>query len=458
MSNKTIHIILLLFLISLENKANDSLLLVQKFHECENLFKAKKYDAVLITGKNLDQECKAKHLLELQKQNAWLLSQCYEKLKQYELSFNTLVEIKELDKQIIEEAISNDKEKKRMAFELNNKALQDSIKYANQHRLNQLEIDRSNALNEVHESRIKQMYFVGVLMLIAIIVVFFRYRNKMQANALIAFQKKEIEIQKDIAQQQKNILSQQHQEITKSLIFAKKIQSTTFPTESILQNYLPNHFIYYQPKDIISGDFYWFEEQEGYLYVAAADSTGHGVPGAIVSLVNYNKLNESLKRFHKSEPHHLLDQTSKLVQEAFTNEDIQLRDGMDIALCKINISKNILEYSGANAPLYLMRNNELIKIKGDKQPIGYAEGKTPFTKHNVDLKKGDVIYLFSDGFQDQFGGPKNSKFKIGKFDKLLTDIHQKPMLEQKELLQKTFNKWKGNEEQTDDVLVIGFKI
>jgi serine phosphatase RsbU (regulator of sigma subunit) len=436
----------------------DSTLAHQNINKFERAIQQNKIDEAIIIGSILDENFASKKLWQEQKQVNLLLAKCYEKKHQHNMALQYLKMVKTLQAKVIEAAVNNDSEKKKLNLALKKQSLKDSIQYLNQHKLAQLEIAKNNALNEKHASRKKQGYILGSLLIIVIIFVFISLRKKAKTNRLIVLQKRDLEAQKEIVENQKHILDLQQKEITKSLELARNIQINTFSSEKILNEKFGEHFILYQPKDIVSGDFYWFETNKDSLYIAAADSTGHGVPGAIVSLVNYNKLNESFQRHHQMEPHHLLDRTSTLVQEAFSNEEIQLRDGMDIALCKIDISQNKLDYAGANNPIYIIRKKEIIKFKGNKQPVGFSENKIPFEKHSFDLLKDDIIYLFSDGFQDQFGGPKNAKFKIGKFDKLLLEIHHKPLEEQKEILQETLNSWKGKEEQTDDVLVIGFKI
>ena len=224
---------------------------------------------------------------------------------------------------------------------------------------------------------------------------------------------------------------------------------------------LPNNFIYFNPKDVVSGDFYWFEYINGCSYLAAADCTGHGVPGAMVSIVCSNALNRSVKEFGITEPSKILDKTRDLVIETFEKSDEEVKDGMDIALCKLD--GTTLSYSGANNPLWIVPNGakdieNIIEYKADKQPIGNYAAEKPFTTHTIELRKGDTIYIFSDGYVDQFGGEKGKKFKAKAFRSLLISVQNKPMEEQKRILNETFENWRGNLEQIDDVCVIGVKI
>ncbi|PCJ00167.1 MAG: hypothetical protein COB15_03265 [Flavobacteriales bacterium] len=283
------------------------------------------------------------------------------------------------------------------------------------------------------------------------ILAYRSYRLKNKANILILKQKDEIE-------EQHKVLEVQHKEITDSINYAKRIQDAILPPLKLVRSYMPDSFILYQPKDIVAGDFYWMESINNLIIFAAADCTGHGVPGAMVSVVCHNAMNRAVREFMLVEPHEILDKTREIVLETFEQSAEQVHDGMDIALCTINTETNKLNFAGANNGLYFIRNGELTQIKPDKQPIGKFDDAKPFTKHSINLEKGDVIYTFSDGYADQFGGPKGKKFMYKPFRELLLSIHQKPMDEQHHLLKNSFDDWKGPMEQIDDVCVIGVRI
>ncbi len=225
---------------------------------------------------------------------------------------------------------------------------------------------------------------------------------------------------------------------------------------------MPNSFIFYSPKDIVSGDFYWVSRMDNKVLVSAVDCTGHGVPGAFMSIVGNNHLNYAINVLKSTRPADILD----IVNEGVTNslrqqsENTVVHDGMDIALCSIDFENKKLEYAGAYNPLYIIRNGEFIIIKADKFPVGgFLDQKLNiFTNHEIDLFKGDFIYIFSDGFADQFGGPRNKKYMYKPFRKLLLDIQDKSVDEQKIIINNELIKWKGNNEQIDDILVIGIKI
>ena len=301
----------------------------------------------------------------------------------------------------------------------------------------------------------KSIIWLSILFLLIVsalgIMAYRSYRLKNAANILISVQKEEIEEQHDA-------LEEQHREITDSINYAKRIQDAILPPISLVHQHIPESFILYKPKDIVAGDFYWMEKVDDNIIFAAADCTGHGVPGAMVSVVCHNAMNRSVREFKLIEPSKILDKTRDIVVETFEKGQEDVRDGMDIALCTINNKTKKLFFSGANNGLYFIRNGELTQYKPDKQPIGKYDDAKPFTQQEIDLEKGDVIYTFSDGYPDQFGGEKGKKYMYKKFRDLLLSIHQKPMDEQHQLLVDSFENWRGDLEQVDDVCVIGIKI
>ena len=247
------------------------------------------------------------------------------------------------------------------------------------------------------------------------------------------------------------------------------------PSFEEVDKYIPNNFILFQPKDVVSGDFYWFENVNGISYVAAADCTGHGVPGALVSVVCANALNRCVNEFKLTEPSQILDKTRELVIATFAKSGDNVKDGMDIAICAINGTK--MTYAGANSPLWIVRETallsavqkkerdtylgdkvSLIEYKATRQSVGLYEAMKPFEQQDIELHKGDTVYLFSDGYADQFGGPKGKKLMYKPFKKLLLDLVDTPLNEQSERIITNFNIWKGDLEQIDDVVVIGFRV
>ena len=252
------------------------------------------------------------------------------------------------------------------------------------------------------------------------------------------------------------LLEEKNHEIIDSINYAKRIQTAILPPKKLVKEYFQKSFILYKPKDIVSGDFYWIETINNSVLFAVADCTGHGVPGAIVSVICNNGLNRSVREYGLSEPGEILDKTREIVIQEFEKSEDDVRDGMDIAICSLN--NNRLKYAGAHNPLWIIRNGVLLETKANREPIGKFDTQLPYTTHSFDLKQGDSIYLFSDGYVDQFGGEKDKKFKAKAFKELLLSIQNQSMEEQKKIIGEEFEKWKGNLEQLDDVCVIGVKI
>lgn len=268
--------------------------------------------------------------------------------------------------------------------------------------------------------------------------------DKRKTNQTLELQKLQIEIK--------------NRDITDSIQYAKRIQGAILPSEKLIKKYLKDSFILYLPKDIVAGDFYWIDTKGDNVLFAAADCTGHGVPGAMVSVVCHNALNRAVNEFNLAEPAKILDKVTELVIETFEQSDANITDGMDIALCSLNLITNDLQYSGANNSLYIVRDKELIETKSNKQPIGKYTNIKPFTNHQQTVAKADKIYLFTDGYADQFGGEKGKKYKYKQFKELLVQNRNASMSEQLNFLFDSFNNWKGDLEQIDDVCVIGVKI
>lgn len=323
-------------------------------------------------------------------------------------------------------------------------------------------------------------YLVVGVLVVASVFYYIKYRERAlkkrsellertvtERTAEVVEQKHEAERQRAEAEHQKQIVEVKQQEITDSITYAKRIQDAIMPSEDIIKSHLPKSFVMYRPKDIIAGDFYWMEPlSDNEFIIAAADCTGHGVPGAMVSVVCNNALNRSVREFKITDPGELLNNTRELVIEQFekgingesTDTNNVIKDGMDISLCCINRKSNILKWAGANNPLWLIRDGELIEIKGNKQPIGKFHQMEDFLTHELKIEENDVFYIFSDGYVDQFGGEKGKKFKSSSLKKLLLSIHKDPIKIQHVKLEEQFDNWKGDYEQLDDVCIIGFKV
>lgn len=261
---------------------------------------------------------------------------------------------------------------------------------------------------------------------------------------------------------------EKNKEIIDSINYAKRLQDAIIPSLEVVKNITQEVFVLFQPKDIVSGDFYWLTEMtttfkdkpnSKRILLTAADCTGHGVPGAFISIIGLNIFNRTLKEKTVNDPAQALDFLNKQVYNTINkNSNNIIRDGMDLAICSIDMDSLKLEFAGAKNPLYIVRKKELIELKGDRQPIGFSDNVTPFTLQKFQLEKGDMIYASTDGYADQFGGPKGKKFKYKTFKDLLVEISEEQPEKQKEILAQKFSEWKGDLEQLDDVCVIGLKI
>lgn len=320
-----------------------------------------------------------------------------------------------------------------------------------------------NSPLSIEEILVNGAFLTGAVAIFSILLIRMRYR----------LTKKEI-IARFALQESKKQIEEKNEEILDSITYAKRIQTAILPPLNQIDKYLPNNFVLYKPKDIVAGDFYWLEHKDDKVFFAAADCTGHGVPGAMVSVVCNNALNRAVREHGLVNPAAILDKVVDIVVETFERSVNDVKDGMDIALCVYDNKAKELLYAGANNPLWLVTsqlrdiestnlyqfkdsNYSLYEIKATKQPIGKFENKQPFKSHSLKVNNGDVVYLFTDGYADQFGGEKGKKFKYKPFKNLLLSIQNKTMKQQYEHIDMVFEKWKGDLEQIDDVCVIGVK-
>jgi len=262
---------------------------------------------------------------------------------------------------------------------------------------------------------------------------------------------------KKIKEQSRNI-EQLYKDLSASVSYARRIQQAILPTQEKFNELIPESFVFFKPRNIVSGDFYFLAEVKGKLVIAAVDCTGHGVPGAFMSLIGNDLLTETIKNREILEPKRILENLHTSIHHLLRQKETKNQDGMDVALVVIDKENKILEFAGAKNPLIYVQKNNLYRIRGDILGIGGEEEERKFTLHTIDISQLTTIYLFSDGFQDQFGGGENKKFMSKTFRELLFEIHQKPMEEQKTFLEEKHQDWRGTEVQTDDILVIGVKI
>ncbi|RLD61874.1 MAG: hypothetical protein DRJ01_07125 [Bacteroidetes bacterium] len=295
--------------------------------------------------------------------------------------------------------------------------------------------------------------FIGYVLALIIFIYLIVTQYTKHLRAIIKERTKEI-------REQKEIVEEKNKHITDSIIYAKRIQNALLPPEQIIRKELPEHFILFKPRDIVSGDYYWFGRNDENIIIVAADCTGHGVPGAFMSMLGVAFLNEIINKNEVVKANEILNQLREHVITSLrqTGKEGEAKDGMDIAICVIDKKTKNLQFAGANNPLYLVRDRELIQVKADRMPIGIYIKTNPFTNNELSLQKNDCLYIFSDGYVDQFGGKSNRKFKSKPFKRLLVDINDKPMSEQRTILDDTIEDWKGINEQVDDILVIGMRI
>ncbi len=303
------------------------------------------------------------------------------------------------------------------------------------------------------------IYSVSALSVLLVSLAFFIFRGyKQKQKANLQLEEKNLQIE-----EKNKIVEEKNKDITDSIRYAKRLQTAILKPENTLTNYFDDGFILFKPKDIVSGDFYWFEKFGDLSLIAAADCTGHGVPGAFMSIIGCNLLSQAVNEYAITQPAAILNSINKGLTKVLQQKgdvDSFVTDGMDIALCSFNSDKMVVEYSGAFNPLWLVRDNKVIEFTADKFPVGAFIDSTVrmFKCHEIPVQKGDMIYLFSDGYADQFGGASGKKFKYKPFQALLLENHKKSGAEQKEALTTAFGKWIGNLEQIDDVLVIGIRI
>ncbi len=412
-----------------------------------------------------------------------MISDCHEKLGDYKKSLeflklhqaqkDSLLDAETLKQLNILTAKYDDEKKEKKILEYKQKEAESKLR----------EKENEEALNaEKEQSKRNMIIFVSLIVVVLVIAgfIFYSYRQKKNANLALEEKNKKIETQH-------LLLEEKHKEITDSINYAKRIQSALLTSDEYWKQISSDLFVYFRPKDVVSGDFFWAfqtETKEGTIAIwCAADCTGHGVPGAFMSMLGISFLNEIVVEQGETNPSEILNKLREKIIKALEQKsvDIKQRDGMDMALCVWNKSKKTLDFAGANNPLWIIRSERgqetgdmgeeksvptlmaygysLYEYKADKMPVGsYADALIPFNMKNIPIQKGDMIYTFSDGYSDQFGGEKGKKFKESNFKKLLLEIHSNPAEKQKERIHDNFENWKGQLEQIDDVCVIGVRV
>jgi len=316
-------------------------------------------------------------------------------------------------------------------------------------------LQENTAIN-VHGSPYRYILYSVLLIAFVYLLVMSQTKNLNKTRKLL----KEKNQALDKIEQQMLMLELRDKDMTDSLIYAQRIQEALLPSEDYFRKYFKDSFVLFRPKDIVSGDFYWIGEKGEKIFVVAADCTGHGVPGALMSVIGLEIIDKTINEDNIENPSAILSVMNKGLEKTFSREKnigTIIRDGMDIGLCVIDKKKKKIEYAGAFFPLYLIRDDSLIEIKGDKIIIGMNPEGLSYTRHEFDLRKDDIIYIFSDGYVDQFGGTENKKFMYRRFRYLLLTIHRFPVNDQKSILEENIKTWMNGNSQIDDIMVIGFK-
>jgi len=363
------------------------------------------------------------------------------------------LEFKNQINSIITKHLGNDVNE--LVLDLDDKSTMNSTKELSllnkEREIQNLEIEKQNIQIE-NEKTFRYVLILGVLFILVVTYLIFKQnQTNIKKNKLL--------------QTQKKIIEDKNKDITSSINYAEKIQYAALPSKNEVKSTFLNSFVYYQPKDVLSGDFYWVGETKTktnlhFKLLAVGDCTGHGVPGALLSLMGINNLNISRKRPDINSPAEALDFLNQGIINTFSSNKESIADGMDIVMIAIEKTSLIMYYAAAINPIYIIRDNEITILKGDRHAIGkqISTEIKKFTPFDFQLKKGDKIYLFSDGYADQFGGENDKKFSYKNFRKLLLDNHTKNMKSQKEIIESTLNQWKGNTEQTDDICVFGLEV
>ncbi|MCX7954545.1 MAG: SpoIIE family protein phosphatase [Bacteroidales bacterium] len=444
--------------IGIKEKINDKVGLVSAYTSISALYQSlNQYQIAIqyaLKAYNMANEMKNYRLIM---ESSFLLSQLYKQIKNFEKAyeFRTVWSVSK-DSVLSESAI---KTLNQLREQFNAEQREKDIQIA------------ESKLKE-KELKLRQQQIIiytslgGALMLVLLIgVIYNSYSQKKKANKLLEAQNVEIS-------RQKSIIEQKNENIIASINYAKRIQDALLPSIKEIDYIYQRAFVLYKPKDIVSGDFYWFVRINNLIIFAVADCTGHGVPGAFMSILGTYTLNQVVREYNITEPDEILNKLNELLKIALHTNEKNIKDGMDIAICCFNTNTNLLKYAGANTPLYYIscennkiENSEKIESNGyylyevmpTKMPIGDFEKQGSFSMVNINVSSGDMLYLTSDGYTDQFGGDKDKKLKRSNFKKILIKICNEPINKQKEMLNDFFEEWKGNNEQTDDVCVIGIK-
>lgn len=388
---------------------------------------------------------------ELLQEGYKLLYRIYDKQEKFEEALHYHELYKSHSDLIINENIASVVEELSVRYETEKKEKENKI-LIGENKIKALTIQKQKSMG---------FYLIGMmaLILVIMIVLYVLYRSKRKTSTLMSHKNGLLAKQNVHIAVQKKEIEKKNQRLTDSIQYAKRIQRAMLADVKHLNSVLDDAFIFFQPKDMVSGDFYWFGQVDQKLVVAAIDCTGHGVPGALMSMLGNSFLNQIILNQKVTSPDLILEELSREVKFALKQDDTGNRDGMDMALCTIDLDSKEVEFAGAKNPLIVVKNGVSERIKGDKKPIGYSHYKdTSFQKHKVEIETPTCLYMFSDGYVDQFGGDKGRKFMVKRFQRLLEEIHTKPMHEQHDILGANMKEWMKGEVQIDDIIIVGIKI
>ena len=378
----------------------------------------------------------------------------YSNMGDYRSAFNTLLQHRKLNDSLNNQSNAEYLSNLEKQYQTEKKEKEIALLNADKN-LQKVELDKSNAIVKQQKTLRNALIFGFVLILIIAGISIIAFINKRKTSKLLSKQVGEINYQNAV-------IKERNKDITDSIQYAKRLQEAVFPEANKLNEYFIESFVLFRPKDIVSGDFYWFEEIDNKTIIVVGDCTGHGVPGAFMSILGHNLLNQIILEDKVTSPGKILNLLDKRVSNSLNKRESkeEYNDGMDIVICVVDKLNNKIEYAGANRPLVIRRGEELIELKPNKHAIGGIQDSTCkfFSQQEISIQTNDVLYMFSDGYYDQFGGPRGKKFKYKQLTSVILSMASTSLEEQKNLLSDTLETWRGNLEQVDDVCVIGVKI
>ncbi len=414
----------------------------------------KDYEALKYASEGYELSTKLGFLENIEK-TSHMLSRIYKQTGDYKnaLKYNNIYH--NIKDSIVSEKILHQVNELNAKYESNFKDLE-LLKRDEKLNKNEILIQKQNLEAEKKRKYIFILGFLGLFVLSVAIFIFRAFKQKQKANEIITKQKTEVEKQKSIIETQKELVEEHRKEILDSIHYAKRIQNTLLANHNFIDENLPQNFVLFQPKDIVSGDFYWAAKKADKFYLAVCDSTGHGVPGAFMSLLNIGFLAEAVNEKGLEKPNEIFNFVRKRLISTISKDG--QRDGFDGILICYDQKAKTLSYSAANNSPVVFANNTISELESDRMPVGVGERQEEFKLYNIDIKAGDTLYLYTDGYADQFGGPKGKKFKYKQLNDLLLANVNTSLKEQHTILNSTFKNWRGELEQVDDVCIIGIKM